>query len=127
MPQSSSLTNIRFRWVDCQLEALRECVDREDVMNTLTSLPEDLDATYDRILNNIRGEKNRTIVKCVLKLIAVACRPMNIEEMGEAVIVDCEKEIINENRRMKNPSTILKICSSLIELSEYVFHLIRKY
>jgi hypothetical protein len=96
-------------------------------MNTLTSLPEDLDATYDRILNNIRGEKNRTIAKCVLKLIAVACRPMNIEEMGEAVIVDCEKEIINENRRIKNPSTILKICSSLIELSECVFRLVRMY
>lgn len=120
MPQNKSLMKIRFRWVECQLEALRDCMTAEDVMETLSMLPEDLDATYDRILSNIHPEKNRDRVKYVLKLITVAFRPLSLEEMSEALAVDCETEDVKDNRRLKNPSDILKICSNLIELSECV-------
>ena len=90
-------------------------------METLAELPKDLDATYDRILTNIR-EKDREIARTVLRLIAVAYRPLTIEEMYEALTIDCEKEDINENKKLKNALALLKICSSLVELS-YVFYL----
>jgi len=88
-------------------------------METLAELPKDLDATYDRILMNIR-EKDREIARTVLRLIAVAYRPLTIEEMNEALTIDCEKEDINMNKKLKNASAALKICSNLVELS-YVF------
>ena len=115
------LMDNRFRWVECQLKTLRDCNTPQQVMETLAELPKDLDATYDRILTNIR-EKDREIARTVLRLIAVAYRPLTIEEMYEALTIDCEKEDINENKKLKNALALLKICSSLVELS-YVFYL----
>jgi len=110
---------IRFRWVECQLTTLRRCRDIEDRENALTELPESLDATYDRILNNIREGKDQKRARCALQLIAVAYRPLTIQEISEALIVDCEEETINYKRRMRDPFGILEICSSLLELSGY--------
>jgi hypothetical protein len=98
---------------------LRGCRDIEDLETALHGLPESLDATYDRILNNIRGEKDRKRAKCVLQLIAVAYRPLTVHEVGEALTVDCEEETINPKRRMRDPSAILEICSGLLELTGY--------
>ena len=42
----------RFRWVYCQLETLRHCLP-PSVRRILTELPETLDATYERILQEI--------------------------------------------------------------------------
>ena len=55
-------------------------------------------------------------------LMAVACRPLTIDEVSEALTVDFEGENINHKRRMRDPSEILEICSSLIELAGYVFN-----
>ena len=116
---------IRFRWVECQLKTLKGCRDIEDIEDTLNDLPVDLDATYNRILNNIVKDKDRKRAQCVLRLMAVAYRPFTVAEMNEALIVDCEQEKINPKRRMRDPSAILDICSGLIELSECGFHLDR--
>jgi ankyrin repeat domain-containing protein 50 len=101
--------------------ALRHCRDIEDLETALNELPESLDATYDRILDNIRGEKDRKRAKSVLRLIAVAYRPLTIDEVNEALTVDCDKENINPKRRIRDPFGILEICSGLIELSKYVY------
>jgi hypothetical protein len=111
---------IRFRWVECQLISLKHCRDIEDIETALNELPESLDATYERILDNIRGGKDRKRARCVLQLIAVAYRPLTVQEISEALTVDCELETINPKRRMRDPFGILEICSSLLDLSEYV-------
>lgn len=118
MSQRVLLIVIRFRWVECQLKTLRDCRDIEDVEIALTRLPKDLDSTYDRILNNIVVEKDRARARSILRLIAVAYRPLTLDEVTEALTVDCEKENINDKRKLRNSSAILTICPSLIELSE---------
>lgn len=85
----------------------------------MTELPETLDATYDRMLQKIHGEKDRKRAKCALQLVAVAYRPLTLDEINEALTVDCEGEIINRKRRMRDPFGILEICSGLIELYTY--------
>lgn len=95
---------------------LRACKDIEDLETALKELPESLDATYDRILTNIRGEKDRKRAKYALQLIAVAHRPLTVYEVNEALTVDCEEEMINPKRRMRDPHAILEICSGLLEL-----------
>jgi ankyrin repeat domain-containing protein 50 len=110
---------IRFRWVQCQLIALRRCRNVKDLKAALKNLPKDLDVTYERMLDHIR-EEDQKCAKCVLQLIAVAYRPLTIHEVSEALIVDIEKEMIDEEIRMPDPFEILEICSGLIELSKYV-------
>jgi hypothetical protein len=46
---------------------------------------------------------------------------LTIDEVNEALAVDVEAENINDERRMRIPSAILDICSSLIEIG-YVFN-----
>ena len=119
MPECILLTVIRFRWIECQLETLRGCRNIEDLENSLTELPNDLDITYDRILSNI-NKNDQKQAQCVLKLMAVTCRPLTLDEVSEALTVDFEKEIINHKKKMWDPSVILEICPSLIELAGYV-------
>ena len=117
----------RFRWVECQLETLRRCRDIEDVESALNGLPKDLDATYERIPNNITDPKDRKRAQNVLRILAVACRPLTIDEMNAVLMVDCENGNINPKRKMRDSFAILDICSSLIELSEYHFRLVHTF
>lgn len=42
-----------FRWVDCQLQAIRRCMKPNELRKTLTSLPTDLRAVYANELANV--------------------------------------------------------------------------
>jgi hypothetical protein len=43
-----------FRYVQCQLITLRECLRLKDIEEALNQLPKDLDETYSRMLSQIR-------------------------------------------------------------------------
>ena len=78
----------RYRWVFCQLEALRHCLP-PSVRRTLDELPESLDGTYERILQEIK-RPNREHALRVLKCLVAAIRPLDIEELAEVLAVDFE-------------------------------------
>ena len=84
----------------------------------LCQLPKSLDETYNRILNNIPKEYQRE-AHCVLHLLVISYRPLNLKEVAEAVAVDCENEIFDPEDRLRDPYDILEICSSLVSLSRY--------
>src|SRR5260221_9203570 len=46
----------RFRWVDCQLAYLADCIPR-DIQDILNRLPATLDETYERTLREIKDSK----------------------------------------------------------------------
>ena len=46
----------RFRWVVCQLDAIRDYKKISLLNKTLKSLPKTLDETYERILSSIPDE-----------------------------------------------------------------------
>lgn len=46
-----------FRWVDCQLQAIRRCKTPAEVETTLTTLPKDLYEQYERELANISNSQ----------------------------------------------------------------------
>jgi len=73
-----------------------------------------LDETYGRVLNNI-PEKYRKIAHCVMQVLAVSCRPLTLEEIAEAVVVDYENEKFDPIlHRLRHHSYVLKICPSLV-------------
>ena len=73
--------NCRFRWVDCQLGYLRRCFPGR-IRRALEELPETLDETYDRALKHI-DEASWEFARCLLHVVAVAARPLRVEELAQ--------------------------------------------
>ncbi len=112
---------IRFRWVSCQLETLRRCLP-PSVRQILGELPETLDETYERILQEI-PKSNRAHTHRLLQCLTVAFRPLKVEELAEVLAVDFSAEggipKLNEDRRWEDQEqAVLTTCSSLIAVVE---------
>jgi hypothetical protein len=108
---------IRFRWVSCQLDALRRCL-APSVRRVLGELPETLDETYERILQDI-PKSNRSHTHRLLQCLAVAIRPLFVEELAEVLAVDFSKAggipKLNEDLRWEDEEqAVLSACSSLV-------------
>jgi hypothetical protein len=85
------------------------------IKDVLCRLPEDLDATYDRILNDIPKEDQEQAHR-ILQLLASSYRVLTVDEVAEALTINCEEEKIDRESKLRDPSEILEICPSLIEM-----------
>ncbi|KAL9045262.1 MAG: hypothetical protein Q9214_001672, partial [Letrouitia sp. 1 TL-2023] len=82
----------------------------------LTSLPESLDQTYERMLNNISGTAARRDVRRVLTLLCFARRPLTVPEVIDGIAVEIgEPAQFNHKRRLKDANAIREICIGLVE------------
>src|SRR6266852_2986346 len=111
----------RFRWAFCQLESLRYCLP-PSVRRTLDELPESLDETYERLLEEIK-KPNRDHACRLLQCLVVAIRPLKVEELAEVLAVDFDDvegiPKLNPNWRWEDEEqAILTSCSSLIAIVE---------
>jgi ankyrin repeat protein len=79
------MLSYRFQWVIYQLEAQQHC--STDVRRTLEELPKSLEETYERILKGI-DQANRDDAYRLLQCLAVAVRPLQIEELAAALAFD---------------------------------------
>jgi ankyrin repeat protein len=111
----------RFLWVSCQLETLRYCLP-SSVRPVLDELPETLDDTYERILRDIIKPK-RDHVRRLLQCLAVAIRPLRVEELAEvfrrAANFDNEgaTPIRNINWRWEDQEqAVLSACSRFVKV-----------
>ena len=78
----------RFRWVYCQLEALQPCFPN-NLRRMLEELPKSLDETYQRILREINNA-NQKQAHQLLQCLAVARRPLLLEELAEVLALDVD-------------------------------------
>ena len=111
----------RFRWVFCQLEALRYCFP-PSVRHMLEELPETLDETYERILRDI-NKANRVHAHRLLQCLTVAIRPLRVAELAEILAVDfgtadCggTSKLNMDWRWADQQQAVLSTCSSLISI-----------
>ena len=109
----------RFRWVYCQLEALRHCLP-PSVRGILEALPDTLDETYERVLKEI-NKANRDHALRLLQCLTVALRPLHGEELAEVLAIDFDAPAhgripqLNPNWRWADHhQAVLSTCSSLI-------------
>ncbi len=117
----------RFRWVYCQLEALRHCLP-PSVQRILEELPETLDETYERVLREI-NKANREYAHRLLQCLTVALRPLRVEELAEVLAIDFNGPAhggipqLNGNWRWTDHhQAVLSTCSSLIAIVEDGYH-----
>ncbi|KAG9660854.1 ankyrin repeat protein, partial [Aureobasidium melanogenum] len=106
-----------FRWVYCQLQELSECLDKSAVRRFLRTLPNDLNETYDRILEKVPGSRAPDAIK-LLQLLTFSKRPLRLEEVIDAVATDPDAEPhFDIANRVIPPDTIIGYCSSLVSIS----------
>jgi hypothetical protein len=107
----------RFRWVYCQLEVLRHCFPT-NLRRTLEELPKSLDETYQRILKEINNA-NRVHAYRLLQCLAVASRPLQVEELAEVLAFDFTggiPNLITDWRWEDREEAVLSACSSLVSI-----------
>jgi len=107
-----------FRWVYCQLVYLRGC-NPGRIRYALSELPETLDETYERTLRAITNT-NWELAHGLFQFVAVASRPLRVEELAEFLALDFKSGPIarfQEGWRLADPlDAVLSTCSTLLAL-----------
>ena len=106
----------------CQLEILRHCLP-PSLRNILAELPESLDETYERILQQI-PKSNRVHAHRLLQCLTVALRPLCVEELAEVLAINFSAAggfpKLDEKLRWEDQEqAVLSACSSLTTVVEY--------
>ena len=106
----------RFRWVFCQLEALRSCHPRM-LRSALDDLPDTLDETYEHAL--LRIEKSKWgYAHSLFQCLTVSIRPLHVEELAEVLSVLLDTGEDSEYYADWHPDDaqeeVLSMCSSLV-------------
>lgn len=84
----------------------------------LRSLPKTLDETYERILFDINATYRQEAISA-LQWLTFSERPLTIQELAEAVLVDPQEDIpYDPDDRFPDPYDILKILSTLVTTYE---------
>ena len=110
------ISKYRFRWVFCQLEVLRRCLPAR-IRQALEEIPESLDGTYERILQDI-DKANWKFALRLFQCVTVACRPLRVEELAEFLAFDFDAgptPTFQAGWRPADPiGAVLSTCSSLL-------------
>ena len=87
-------------------------------------VPKTLDETYERVLRDIHDD-NKQHARRLLHCLAVAVRPLRVEELAEILAFDFDAakgdipEYHEDWRRKDQEEAVLTTCSSLITIAEY--------
>ena len=101
----------------CQIEALRSCNKAAAVKKALENLPKSLYETYERILGGM-DTTDLADARAILKWVAFAKRPLTLAEIAEAATVQPGLAEVDPDDKLYDPYDVLRICRSLITLSE---------
>ncbi len=85
-PKQQSETYLEmFLWVKLQLHTLRRKRSDELLLAALNDLPRDLPETFRRILSRYTEADDIDIGRQIFRWIAIAKRPLTLEELREAI------------------------------------------
>ena len=108
----------RFRWVYCQLVYICGCMPAR-IRHALAYLPETLDETYERTLREI-NKADWEFAYHLLQFVAVAVRPLLVEELAELLAFDFKAGPIpkfHTDWRVEDPiDAILSTCPSFLAI-----------
>ena len=104
----------RFRWVQCHLDQLKLCKKRKDLKEKLHDLPKDLDQTYERIMDSI-DDDYKDLAIMALTWLCHSVRPLTLDEIAEAAVIDTTKEFDTEERLVVS-TALLEIMGSLVTM-----------
>ena len=107
----------RFRWVDCQLVVLHDCVSLPMLEKALASLPSTIGATYELMLSNIK-DKFKQAASRAFQWLVLSLEPLTVETFVDILAIDINAEPkFDPDWRMPDPEDILRVYSSLITIT----------
>src|SRR5712691_8189257 len=113
------MPEFRFRCVYCQLEYLRRQCLRQRIRRALDELPDTLDKTYDRTLEEI-GKQHWEYAHRLFQCVAAASRPLRVDELAEFLAFDFDTDstpTLREDWREVDPAhAVRSTCSSLLAI-----------
>ena len=114
--------HIRFRWVKCQIDTIRPLKRVSVIKEALKTLPKTLDETYERILKRFidtGAEDNIILLKRICIFIAFAKRPMRLNELAQAIVIEIRGQNFDEDAAFCCPEDLLSLCHPLIAVSPH--------
>ncbi|KAK6342226.1 hypothetical protein TWF730_001704 [Orbilia blumenaviensis] len=113
----SEKANGMFKWVDCQLDALEKCLGPTNLDKALEDLPENLEETYSRILNNIPDNYKNEAIR-ILQFLTYSPRPLTIDELVDALAVNTNNTVyFNPHHRIPIKMEMLRYCPGLVAVA----------
>ncbi|CUS10752.1 unnamed protein product, partial [Tuber aestivum] len=107
-----------FRWVDCLLRVLEECITPKSVRTALQELPKDLDSVYLRILNSI-PETQREYIRRAMHWLTFSAVPLTLGQLAEAIVIEYDvNEYGEDSEPLFNMKSLMSICPSLISFED---------
>ncbi|CAG8947039.1 unnamed protein product [Penicillium salamii] len=94
----------RFRWAHLQIERLKQCRTDEAIRQALRTIPQTLEQTYQRILENA-GEADKTLARGILMLLCFSPVPLDLKTIADAF-------------DLNRPSHVIEICTTSL-VSEF--------
>ncbi|KAI9705786.1 MAG: hypothetical protein M1820_005034 [Bogoriella megaspora] len=111
-----------FRWVECQLDVLAQSpigLGAFHLEQLLSSLPESLDETYDRMLQDI-PRAFRADAKKILTMLCFASRPLFGCEIIDFLAVDASRDKehrFDPNRRIADEDSLVDFCPGFLHVT----------
>lgn len=96
-----------------QLQDLCEATSDHAIRQTLIDLPGGLHETYQRKLDKITMRRRSDLAQKIFQWISVAVRPLQIEEIQEAVAVDVKHTFWNKDK-IPHVDALIGACENLI-------------
>ncbi|KAJ5100969.1 Pfs NACHT and ankyrin domain protein [Penicillium angulare] len=104
-----------FRWAFCQLNRLARCHHEAAMEEALTSLPLNLNDTYQRMITSIPAELKNDAIR-LLQFLVHSKRPLKLAEAKEVIATKIENESLGFDikRRLFCETDILDYCPGLV-------------
>ncbi|KAI0870237.1 hypothetical protein GGS24DRAFT_493150 [Hypoxylon argillaceum] len=102
-----------FLWVRLVLQEFESAYTDEDIEAILQDVPDGLYKMYNRMLEMIESERRRTkLARSILSWVALACRPLTIDELRCAVRLDINETPHNIEK------AIPTVCGQLVFIDQ---------
>lgn len=107
-----------FRWASLCMDRLSTLRTGRDIRRALVDIPSSLNGFYAGILNRI-PEQDRVTTREALTWLCFSLRPLRLDELAEAIVLEENDTDIDSDSRFTDPSVILEICQGLIHASDH--------
>ena len=111
---------IRFLWVVFQIDSICAQHSDHDILRSLRDLPKGLPETFRRMLRRLQDSPfaNPSLARKILEIVAGAQRPLNLDELGEAISVTPGDTLWDNSKLVNDVHKVLECCGSLLVVDE---------
>ena len=90
----------------------------EDICRVIKKLPRNLTETYERALHRINRNNKAAIAQKVFRWVIAAKRPLALDELGEAIVIEPCQKSLRSGQRINNINLLLPWCGNLLVQDE---------